>query len=872
MIQGFKRQRCYGDDNDNGNSRKRLSNVFGSGMELDPPYSRVNRAETAINTKHSSGHERICYGAICDVFILLRSNIKPPPETQPWDRYCILDVQVGTRSCFLAPDQESKTKQQSCLDDNSGLTLISIANKVRLVSFAAIISVNALGGRRTKNPKIPIKATVNIYGPKSLMDEVDQALSVIPLYLQHPDFLETGITYINPQFFYPGPEKTDLRHLVGGASENVTSELVDGVMQCLDSCSEDGSGTETSPSPFQPIFNQYLLETKLKDHQLRGIDFILEREDQNAAKQMNERMSISIDHCLLSHPEKPGLGGILADVMGLGKTLTMLSAILCSRELRQSYEDTERQHATLIVLPSRQLLDVWKNEIDQRFKTETFQTQIFHGETRAQERDQLLNVDIVLTTYHTLEKDGNGDKILNAIKWLRIVLDEAHYIRNPSIKMHKATVALDSETRWCLTGTPIQNSLDDLRSLLRFLQFEPFCQRKAFEDYIVKPLRKTTDAGCDYTDPSRNLTSLLRTCCLRRTQAKLDLPATNIFKVPVTPTEVEKAMFQTILEGCREEFDLMAGKDKGAKKSNILFSAIMKFRRVCNHGAIEIEATAQKRSNHLIVPKTKRRTSRTPSAEPDCEFCKNSHLDGDLVGALDSCPVCNRPLSDGNINAPLVVASPQSMHSPTGSAMEVDWPEPATNNPGLIQSIDSIRGQSSKMSAVVFNIKQSCLDNNSKSVVFSSWRDTLDILATMLTAEGIPFVQVDGRNRLVGRTQLLSDFRQDPAVKVLLISINTGAVGLTLTEANTVHIVEPQWNPTIEDQAIARVVRMGQTRPVTVFKYIMTGSVEQSVIKLQERKTQIIKLSMQDKNDDECDSNLDRFKFAIDPNEWEAGC
>ncbi|KAM0496298.1 hypothetical protein ACHAP8_007559 [Fusarium lateritium] len=73
----------------------------------------------------------------------------------------------------------------------------------------------------------------------------------------------------------------------------------------------------------------------------------------------------------------------------------------------------------------------------------------------------------------------------------------------------------------------------------------------------------------------------------------------------------------------------------------------------------------------------------------------------------------------------------------------------------------------------------------------------------------------------------LKEFRQDPDLKVLLISINTGAVGLTLTEANIVHIVEPQWNPTIEEQAIARVVRMGQMKPVTVYKYIVNESVEQ---------------------------------------------
>ncbi|KAJ4192940.1 hypothetical protein NW759_016622 [Fusarium solani] len=138
----------------------------------------------------------------------------------------------------------------------------------------------------------------------------------------------------------------------------------------------------------------------------------------------------------------------------------------------------------------------------------------------------------------------------------------------------------------------------------------------------------------------------------------------------------------------------------------------------------------------------------------------------------------------------------------------------------------------------------------------------------MLSSSGIGFVQVDGRNPVMDRTALFSKFCEAPEVRVLLISINTGAVGLTLTRANVVHVVEPQWNPAIEEQAIARVVRMGQTRPVTVFKYIMTESVEQGVVKLQQRKTRIIKLSMQDRDESDADFTLDTFKFALDPNEW----
>ncbi|KAM0338727.1 hypothetical protein ACHAPQ_002125 [Fusarium lateritium] len=475
--------------------------------------------------------------------------------------------------------------------------------------------------------------------------------------------------------------------------------------------------------------------------------------------------------------------------------------------------------------------------------------------------------DIILTTYHTLERDSSSDRILDSIKWSRIVLDEAHQIRNSSIKQFKAAASLESDSRWCLTGTPIQNTFDDLRSLLQFLRFEPFCQNKAFEEYIINPFRGDLGTG---SDASRNLRIMLRTCCLRRTQAKLDLPSTTTEKISVTPTDDEKVLFTRILEQCRGEFDMMAGKDAGSRKSNVLFSTIMKLRRVCNHGIIAVESTSTKQPNQLAVPKKQWGGSRSPSSEPACEYCTGKDKEDEFLCVLDSCPLCGRLLSGGNDETLSMAASPVSAASSTASMMDIDALEVVTHILDRFLASKRLREQSSKMAAVIDNIKGSCIDGISKSVVFSSWRDTLDILAKFLSADGIEFVQVDGRNPLAGRTELLSRFRRDASVRVLLISISTGAVGLTLTEANMVHIVEPQWNPTIEDQAIARVVRMGQTRPVTVFKYITAGSVEHTVVKLQERKTRMIKLSMQDKDDDDADTNLDNFRFAVDPNEWGA--
>ncbi|KAF5620267.1 hypothetical protein F52700_11589 [Fusarium sp. NRRL 52700] len=832
MTRSLKRRRDSKNETDNGisyrNSQRQAvcpngpnsPHYFDSGMDLDLP-SDISAIEDDISVAEGGfGEERICYGAICGAQVMLKPQTQIPKETQPWARYCPFNIEPDGRNCYLAADGETNSKKKSVLDCDTAAILTFIAERCREITFAAVLGVDMLHGKRKKTGKgLPVAVSVNIYGPKKAMSDVDKALSEIGThrtYLQHPAFLEPGIPYINPQFFYPSSQKTDLRHLVGSSAldsdiKSKISQEVDDVMEAL-----DGSTENTLPRSglhdLEPVLHQFLLNTTLKKYQLKGLEFILNREDDEAATQLHRHMLMSIHHSLLSHPEKPGRGGILADVMGLGKTLTMLSAILCSKQLGQpaSYRTTSNgdsgNHAplniTLVVLPSRQVLDVWQNEIDRRFQPHTFKTITFHGDARPKKREILLGHDIVLTT-----------------------------------------------------------------SLLKFLRFEPFCQSNLFEQHIVKPFRQEQQEPINGLDESRNLKIMLKACCLRRTQAKLDLPPSTIQKVDVTPTETEKSMFTSILDQCKEDFDRMASKEGNSKKSNVLFSAIMKLRRVCNHGPIPSSACGSKRTNQLAVPKAKRKISRSPSAELACEFCDERTGNIDLLGALDSCPICGRLESEMNAEASSLTPSPRPTPSPTLSMMDIDTPEASTGE-FYRQSGHELKQKSSKMSAVVDNIKKSCMDAGSKSVVFSSWRDTLDILAAILGAEGIAFVQVDGRNPLAGRTELLTKFCQDPMIPVLLISINTGAVGLTLTQANMVHIVEPQWNPAIEEQAIARVVRMGQKRPVTIFKYITAGSIENTVVKLQEKKTRIIKLSMQDKDSAESDANLDSFKFAIDPNEW----
>ncbi|RBA19767.1 hypothetical protein FPRO05_09067 [Fusarium proliferatum] len=764
MAPSLKRRRGCDDDNKNGKStryslrlaeRAESSRDFDTGMDLDLPNDANGIGDDISVAEGDFGGERTCYGAICGAQVLLYPQVQIPSESKPWARHCLFEIEPNGRNYYLSGDVETNLKQRSVLDCNTAAILMAITERSRDISFTVVLGLDVLRGKRNKTGKgMPVTISVNIYGPRSSMNEVDEALSEIGTYrtyLQHPEFLEPGIPYINPQFFYETSEKTDLRHLVGSGSQDSDikskiSQEVEEVMKSLDGGSESITASMSGLNDLQPILDQFLSNTKLKEHQIKGIEFILGREND-------------------------------------------------------------------------------ENEIDRRFEPHTFKTVTFHGDARPKKRELLLSHDIVLTTYHTLEKDNRGKGILNSINWSRVVLDEAHQIRNSSIKLHKAAASLESDTRWCLTGTPIQNSFDDLRSLLKFLRFEPFCQSNLFEQHIVKPFRQEQQGQPNGLEEARNLKIMLKVCCLRRTQAKLDLPPSSIQRVDVTPTETEKSMFTSILDQCKEDFDKMAGKEGKSKKSNVLFSAIMKLRRVCNHGAIPISACGSKRTNQLAVPKAKRKASRSPSAEPACEFCDERTGNIDLISGLDSCPICGRLESEMNDEASSLAPSPRPTPSPTPSMMDIDTPEAPTGNlyrqPG-----HELKQKSSKMSAVMDNIKKSCMDVGSKSVVFSSWRDTLDILAAILGAEGIAFVQVDGRNPLLGRTELLTKFCKDPMVRVLLISINTGAVGLTLTEANKVHIVEPQWNPAIEEQAIARVVRMGQKRPVTIFKYITAGSIE----------------------------------------------
>ena len=219
--------------------------------------------------------------------------------------------------------------------------------------------------------------------------------------------------------------------------------------------------------------------------------------------------------------------------MGLGKTIQTLALIL-THPRPPPAEGSSRSTAklcngTLLVVPLA-LAEQWRREIEEKT---TLKAYVHHGPKREKDPARIAKWDVVITTFDTVSSEWRGPtedpepeihgRGIFLVNWWRIVLgihymvkinlDEAHTIKNPRAKMSLAACALTAQFRWCLTGTPYQNTVDDIFSLVRFLRIPPFAERKYWKERITRP-SKADNSSLALT----RLRTLLRAIMLRRTK------------------------------------------------------------------------------------------------------------------------------------------------------------------------------------------------------------------------------------------------------------------------------------------------------------------------------------------------------------------
>ncbi|KAF8633893.1 hypothetical protein AX15_001196 [Amanita polypyramis BW_CC] len=672
-------------------------------------------------------------------------------------------------------------------------------------------------------------------------------------------------------------------------------------------------------------------------------------------------------------------GGALGDEMGLGKTVQMIAVMVKNRSKDPLCK------TNLIVAPPA-LLNQWKLEIELKTNN-TLSCLVYHGQNRPTRREELLKHDVVLTTFGTMSKewfdaekegkklerlqmqrkrkgsqlgpDSSGtdneheytakkrktsrDNLLFDIEFYRVILDEAQLVRNRKTRMSRAVLELQATHRWCLTGTPIINSLSDVYPYLRFIRVSPWYDFTEFQQHIGR-IEKNNPSLAVY-----RLQAIIATFLLRRMKdSKLDgkrlieLPEKNVGMVQLDFSPEERDIYRMVEIRSQAKFNKFLRAGTVLKNYHQVLVLLLRLRQICSHPSLITEdgnafvmpgETDKMHSNQgkcddlarackLVSPefvekmKIKLREAalfrvkaekesvdatveddecpicfdiRTDSIVTPCThmFCRECIMDVLNIPSVEDtdeiakykgderpCPVCRSPISKDKLFSRAAFESAINDNNAGSSKPENtdedDLSDFIVPNAGekrtprrikkgfhLQESVEESEETlvenankafkliprflpSTKMKYMMEAVKK-ILDEkpDEKALVISQWTSCLSLVSGYLNEFDISHIKYQGNMRRPERDRAIRDFMTGTNARVMLMSLKCGGVGLNLTRANNVILLDLAWSPAIEAQAFDRVHRLGQTREVNVEKLVISNTVEDRILQLQQRKQQL---------------------------------
>jgi superfamily II DNA or RNA helicase len=427
-----------------------------------------------------------------------------------------------------------------------------------------------------------------------------------------------------------------------------------------------------------------------------------------------------------------GTGGVLADDMGLGKTVQVLAHLECERAAGRL------TRPALVVAPTSLIFN-WQDEA--RRHAPELRVLAITGSDRSRRFDQIADHDLVLTSYALLPRDRD---VLEAQRWHVVIADEAHLVKNPRTRAAAAIRALRASHRIALTGTPLENHLGELWSVMQFVVPGLLGREEAFRLRFRGPIERRGD-GPEAADRLHSLAQRIRPFLLRRTKAAVltELPARTDIIHRVELGREQRDLYESVRVAMDERVR-MALAGAGLERSRVVvLDALLKLRQAC------------------------------------CD--------------------------------PSLLALPAA-RKVIGSAKREE----------------------------LLMLLRTLVDEGRKVLVFSQFTSMLDRIEVALDADA-QLSRVD-RTRLDGDTDdrrgAVEAFQAGDA-RIFLLSLKAGGVGLNLTAADTVIHYDPWWNPAVEAQATDRAHRIGQVRPVFVYKLIAAGTIEERILSLQARKAEL---------------------------------
>ncbi|KAK9465752.1 SNF2 family N-terminal domain-containing protein [Lipomyces arxii] len=538
------------------------------------------------------------------------------------------------------------------------------------------------------------------------------------------------------------------------------------------------------------------LKIKLMKHQIEGLKFLLSREDTNVKNK----------------------GGLLCDDMGLGKTIQSIALILSHPLDRSTHSSTNACKGTLIVAPLA-LINQWATEI--KTKAPVLSVLIYHGASRTKSESNLKTYDVVITTYQLVASENLSNGLLFKLDWWRIILDEAHTIKNKSSQSAQGACALSGLNRWALTGTPLQNSIDELHSLFNYLRIPPLSDFAFWKSKISQPAASGRGKLA-----MKRLQIVLAQIMLRRTKDVLsengmNLPKRNIYKSVVVLTEAERVFYNSLETKMASKMEDMLGNGGRTYMSVLLL--LLRMRQACNHTAIVASKLLD--NTEAVIPVVEQKRSKKVSTKFSDDIDALADFLGSMTVDIKSCTICQTELT---------------LEQSKAGTQYCEYCLSLFVTKGVSASVPS-----SKITRLLDLLE---VEPSRKTIVFSQFTTMLDIIEPFLKARHIEFVRYDGSMRSQHRVESLENLSNNQNVTVLLCSLKCGALGLNLTCASRVILIDPWWNPMISEQAIDRVHRIGQTRDVDVYEITAEETVEERILKLQDQKRELAKGVMDNKD------------------------
>ncbi|MEO6729329.1 MAG: SNF2-related protein [Candidatus Dojkabacteria bacterium] len=425
--------------------------------------------------------------------------------------------------------------------------------------------------------------------------------------------------------------------------------------------------------------------------------------------------------------QKYNFGGCLADDMGLGKTIQTLALLQKGKE-----EQMEQGiHTTSLIIMPTSLIYNWINEA-KKF-TPKLKIHTHTGTFRDKDLVLFSKFDVVITTYGITRVDI---ELMSEMYFHYIILDESQNIKNPSSKSFKAVKQLKSKYKLILSGTPVENTVNDLWTQMSFINPGLLGTQNFFQTDFVQPIEKKKDE-----EKALKLQVLIKPFVMRRTkeQVATELPpkTENLFYSIMTEDQAE--IYEKVKSEYRNEILKSIETGEQAKSPIQLLQGLTKLRQIANHPFMTDE---------------------------------------------------------------------------------------------------SYEGDSGKFNDVIHKLK-SVVGAGHKVLIFSQFVKQLDIYRKHFDKNDIRYSYLDGST--MNRGKVVEEFKSEDEIQIFLISIKAGGVGLNLTEADYVFILDPWWNPAVEQQAIDRTHRIGQTKNVFIYKFITKDSVEEKILALQNKKLRVAK-------------------------------